>query len=181
MSRETKVRMPLESAMYIRTGQAYQSMKHRFGERKIKSGRMQGRVTQVARAIPFTLDQFREWLLKQLGGNPNGTTRCLYCTAVLDAISVSFDHLEPVSQGGSLGLENLGCSCDECNRMKGKITARTFRKLLDWLNCAGRGEEQMTLADRADIIKRLKGGGIFYKEKKSNPKTAAVPVPEEVF
>lgn len=179
--RESKVRMPLESAMYIRTGQAYQSMKHRFGERRIKTGRLKGRVTQVGRDLPFTLDQFRDWLLRQLGGNPNGTTRCVHCTAVLDAISVSFDHLEPVSQGGSLGLENLGPSCDECNRMKGKITARTFAKLLAWLNRAGRGEEEMTIMDRTDIIKRLKGGGVFYKQKKSEPKTAAVPVQEEAF
>lgn len=180
MSREANVRMPLESAMFIRTGQAYQAMKHRFGERRIKTGRLKERITQYARPIPFTLDQFREWLLKQLGGNPNGTTRCVHCGMVLDAINVSFDHLAPVSQGGSLGLENLGTSCDECNRMKGKLTAPTFHKLMEWLNRAGRGEGEMTVMDRTDIIKRLKGGGIFYKEKKkSDPKPA--PVQEEVF
>lgn len=179
--REAKTRMPLESAFYIRTGQIIQQMKRRFGERRVKRGIRTGRVIQVGREIPFTLDQFREWLLQQLGGNHNGTCRCTFCPAVLDAINIGFDHLNPVSQGGSLGFENLTPCCDRCNRLKGRLTLETFKKLIAWLNAAGKSPQSMTLVDAMDIEKRLKGGGIFYKEKK--PKAAAVPVPvqEEVF
>lgn len=173
--------LPLESAFYIRTSHNYNAMKKRFGERRIKTGRQAGRVTQVGRPLPYTLDQFRDWLMQQFGGNPNSTCKCYHCPAVLDAMNVGFDHLNPVSQGGSLGLENLVPCCGVCNRIKGLLSLDTFQRLMRWLEHAGQNfPGAMTIADRADIIKRLRGGGTFYKTKKPG-KAALVPVQEEVF
>lgn len=175
-------KMPLESAFYIRTSHILAGMKSRFKEKKFKRGPREGHTFRVGREIPFTLNELRDWLLKQLGGNVNGTTKCAYCTAPLDAMNVSADHMEPASQGGSLGLENLTPCCDECQRLKGRLTLRTFQVLMAWLNKAGTDPKYMTTMDRMDIIKRLKGGGIFYKTRKEKPVAQApVPVQEEVF
>lgn len=174
-------KMPLEAAFMTRTGQNYQAMKRRFGERRIKTGKRAGRVVQVGREIPFTLEAFRNWLFAKLGGY-NGTVKCRYCPVILDAMNVGFEHVHPVSQGGSLSLDNLDCCCDRCNRLKGKLTERTFLALKRWMETAGTSPEAPTLADVVDVEKRLRGGGTFYKTKVEKKKAAAVAAEQlEVF
>lgn len=60
--------------------------------------------------------------------------RCYLCgrgtdrtVSAIDPAAPSVDHLVPLSQGGSDGIDNLRCACRRCNMAKGQ------RKLLDSL------------------------------------------------
>lgn len=46
--------------------------------------------------------------------------KCGYCGRTPPVVILEVDHIQPVSQGGNNGLNNLLTSCFECNRGKGK-------------------------------------------------------------
>ncbi|WP_204102817.1 MULTISPECIES: HNH endonuclease signature motif containing protein [Spirulina sp. CCY15215] len=50
--------------------------------------------------------------------------RCAYCLTVetISGISLSFDHIHPLSKGGKTDFENLCLSCRSCNEFKVDIT-----------------------------------------------------------
>lgn len=52
--------------------------------------------------------------------------RCVYCGAT--DVRLEYDHIFPVSRGGTNEPSNLVLACERCNRSKG---ART---LLEWIN-----------------------------------------------
>jgi len=151
--------MPRELAFLIRTASIYNSMKARFKEKRNK----RGRILRIGRELPFQRYQFQDWVAMKLGG-PSGTVQCRYCRKFLTAMDLGVDHVEPVSQGGSLGFDNLDICCDECNRLKGNLTLRTFMWVLDAMMKAGLPGE-MTAADRKNLESRLKTGGMQYRGK----------------
>lgn len=165
--------MPLEIAFLSRTSQIYSAMKARFKEKRNK----RNKIIRVGRELPFSRMDFQDWMLKELGGNPNGTCRCEYCNIPLDAMNFTVDHRDPVSQDGELGLHNLAPACGPCQKLKGKLSRKTFAWLVKALESAGRGEEAMTVADRTDLERRLKSGGMQYRGKfvKEKPKGPSIP------
>lgn len=52
--------------------------------------------------------------------------RCFYCCQHLRRETLTLDHLEPLSGGGSTRAENLVACCDQCNRDKGTGNALRF-------------------------------------------------------
>lgn len=110
-----------------RSSAIYFAMANRFAERKSKKGR----ITQVGREIPFSLDQFREWLILKLGGE-NGVVKCPYCAEWLSIDTLAVDHVIPASQGGSLDLGNLDTICGRDNQQKGGMCGECYQRLLDW-------------------------------------------------
>lgn len=60
--------------------------------------------------------------------------RCYYCLKPLSLIPgehleiATKDHLTPVSRGGSDCIDNIVPACFRCNRMKGDMDEREFRK-----------------------------------------------------
>lgn len=118
----------------------YNAMQVRFGQKVSKKGR----VMRVGREIPFTVAEYREWIMGCLdGGN------CKYCHKVLNIHSFRADHMTPPDRGGSMGFDNLAPCCDDCNMEKGGITARAYQFLRECL-------DQLPEADRADIRSRLR-------------------------
>ena len=174
MSRIPKVpEMPRVQAFLARTSQIYAAMKQRFREKRNK----RGRIIRIGRELPFERDQFQNWVSMKLGG-PGGAVQCRYCRKWLTALDIGFDHVEPVSQGGSLDLGNLDACCDQCNRLKGNLTYATFMWLMDAMLKAGL-PGQMTVADRKNLESRLKTGGMQYRGKFVKEKPAASPLPRE--
>jgi 5-methylcytosine-specific restriction endonuclease McrA len=171
--------MPRDEAFMKRTLTIYWSMVKRFAEKRNKNGR----VIRVGRALGFDLPTFREWLIGKLGGSMDGVTKCRYCQIFLTAMDVQFDHVDPIEQGGELGLSNLDACCGDCNRLKGALTPQTFAYLLLWLRWIGPGEARllpMTEYDRRDLERRLKSGGGFFRQKAGKEKAAAQnPPPPE--
>ncbi len=47
---------------------------------------------------------------------------CQYCNAVFNSEELTFDHVIPVSRGGTKSWENIVTACVECNRKKGGQT-----------------------------------------------------------
>ena len=171
-----KERMPRDEAFVQRTLQSYNNMRWRFGERRWKSGRLAGAVRRAAIEIPFTLDQYRAWVIERLGGRTDGTCKCRYCPTIMTAMDFGADHVLPVAQGGSLGFENLDACCFPCNRYKGKLTEAGFLALKRWLD--SEIGKALTIADVTDIEKRMKGGGEGYKGQ-FKKKGAAPPIREK--
>lgn len=169
--------MPLSLAFHVRTASVHSSMVKRF---KQKIDR-RGRVMRPGRIVPFTLSEFRLWLLEQLGGKPEGSTRCSYCGIPLFADTVRIDHKIPASLGGQLSLDNCCCCCDLCNRAKGALSADEFHVLrvtLDEMLHDGR----LSIAGHGDIWKRLRGQAAIFRRftpKKAKPESGFLVEPVE--
>lgn len=127
-----------------RTLSIYKNMVARYAERKDKNGR----VTRYAKQVPFTLNQFRDWVLEQFGGSNSNPIRCPYCGTWIDIANFVVDHQVPVSCGGSLALSNLTAVDQRCNDIKGRLTGAEFMALLKGLNT-------FSQTARTDILHRL--------------------------
>jgi 5-methylcytosine-specific restriction endonuclease McrA len=166
MTKATESLMPREKAFEERMYSLYSSMKARFKEKRNK----RGKIIRIGRELPFDCLDFKVWAEKKLGGKA-GAVQCRYCRTWLTALDVGFDHLEPVSQGGSLGLDNLDACCKTCNNLKGNLTYATFMWLFGELQLAGL-PTHMTVADRKNLESRLKTGGVQYKYGRDKKKPA---------
>jgi hypothetical protein len=122
--------MPLPKAFHLRTASIYSTMVSRFAEKRNKDGRLR----QAGRLLPFDLEHLRAWVLEQLGGKSDGCALCYYCRRPLCSQDFYLDHKVPASRAGSLGLDNLAMSCDDCNRSKGGLTDDEFLHLRNGLD-----------------------------------------------
>ena len=84
-------------------------------------------------------------------------------------MTLRVDHMMPVSRGGTLGFENLCCSCDDCNRIKGELTAEEFKAVTRTLTAlVAHGE--LAPQGFTDITKRLKGQVLHFKRNREKAK-----------
>lgn len=153
----------VEAQFTARSGSIYGNMVSRFQEKRNKNGR----ITRIGYVVPFTRDEFRDWLREQLGGE-GGVRRCTYCQTFVSAADCVIDHMVPPNRGGSLGLENLTVACEPCNAIKGGCTATGYIAFRSWAllnldpdDCKDlfkRLQSQMKLAtmQRWDMAKRFK-------------------------
>lgn len=143
----------LQAEFNKHTESVYGGMRARFGARKND----QGEITRAARPLPFTLGEFRAWLLAgPFRGSCDNAVQCRYCRAWLNAITFVPDHREPVKYGGSLGLENIDLVCDACNLSKGVLSSAAFQSLID-LSLTFHPQ------DSADLFGRLKNGAGYLR------------------
>ncbi len=57
---------------------------------------------------------------------------CIYCGGTPPSVLLEIDHIIPVSKGGTNDIENLTCSCFECNRGKrDKLIDKSQIQILD--------------------------------------------------
>lgn len=142
-------------------------MKKRFAAKYWKSGRRKGRVREPGRELPFDKDEFRAWLSRRIGFQ---AMPCPYCGAPIDVLSLYLDHDIPVNRGGSLSLKNLSPLCRDCNTVKGELTGREFRALLD-------GLRTFHPAAQKDIMRRLRAGAMGVRLR-FFPKSSLPPQPQ---
>ena len=141
--------------------------------------------SEAARPLPFTLEEFKEWLLGeaysvqpsmlQEAVNPKVLWGCPYCGLDIFFIDLSIDHMTPISRGGSYALRNLSPCHATCNRAKGPLSRDEFLDLIEYLRV------QSDLVHR-DIMTRLNFGTTHRMEKaraaaRANANTARPPVP----
>jgi hypothetical protein len=137
------------------TASVYGNMRARFAEKKDA----RGVVTRAGRPLPFTLREFREWLLAgAFRGSWDNAVKCCYCNTWLNAINFVPDHREPVKYSGGIGLDNLAICCEHCNLAKGPLSEDGFKRLCEF---------SLTLLprDSADLFGRLKNGAGFLRLK----------------
>lgn len=99
--------------------------------------------------IPFTMTvaDYRAWAMEQFQ-HPVGSARCAYCNRIVTVMTFSPDHQRALDRGGESGRQNLAVSCDDCNKIKGRVTAEWFKFFLKCL-------WEMPDADANDIRSRL--------------------------
>lgn len=56
--------------------------------------------------------------------------KCIYCGNDVSREESTLDHIVPKKGRGGKNRDNLICSCQECNRQKGAMTAREFRAMM---------------------------------------------------
>jgi 5-methylcytosine-specific restriction endonuclease McrA len=145
--RNDETRPPMDSAQRRFndiTNDRFRAMVARVGEKRDR----RQRVIQVGQRLPFTLNEYRERILVWLG-YPGGHARCTYCGTPIDISTMRMDHMRPLAQGGSIGLENLAPSCERCNDQKGGMTAKGYSDLRTW------ALENLTPADQDNLFIRL--------------------------
>ncbi len=141
-------------------------MKSSFRERRWHSGKRAGMVRVPGRELPFDLEDLRRHLGKRIGLNAKP---CTYCGTAIDILSLSLDHQDPVSRGGSAGLlSNLVECCADCNRLKGPLTRDEFEQLLEFLRT-------LPPAAQTDLRRRLKAGAMGVKKRFMRPGKSADP------
>lgn len=74
---------------------------------------------------------------------------CQYCGSTPPSVVLEVDHITPVADGGDNSIDNLVCSCFDCNRGKG---ARSLDAVPE------------TLKEKADRIKESEAQIAAYRE-----------------
>lgn len=152
-----------ECLFYRKSRDLYDGLASRLKEKKWKSGPKAGTVRREKQELSFTIEQFRSWLIVVLEDEPF----CEYCDVRIDIMTISPDHAQPVSRGGSQELANLRGACSGCNRAKGSLMPGEFKALLT-------GLATFTEAGRNDVMKRLRGGILHFGSKKKELKVTNV-------
>ena len=112
------------------------------------SHRKRARAALGLHALPYTLEEFREWWNQQIGDQV--IARCCYCNTLLSDYDLYCDHAVPLNRGGSAALANLRPCCARDNEIKGRMTENEYKDLLALL-------DRMPVA-RADVMARLRAG-----------------------
>jgi HNH endonuclease len=156
-------------------------MVKRFAERRSKKGR----IIQIGRQVPFTLDEFRAWLITKLGGDGGGVIKCRYCAEWLTMDTLVVDHATPTSQGGSLDFDNLDVICAADNQRKGGMCAECYQSLLDW-SCGGNTQiiNGLHPACRENMLQRMQSAvslGAWQRREMARQAKAQPKQEEEEF
>lgn len=93
---------------------------------------MKARAKKGYADVPFTLDEFREWLSVKFGND--GEARCEYSGEMILVENFSVDHRIPISRCGSFALENLALCTEKQNLRKGNMTRDEFRRLKEYID-----------------------------------------------
>jgi 5-methylcytosine-specific restriction endonuclease McrA len=165
---------PLYETEFVEiSGRRYRAMAQRiFEPPRSKSHSQQELFTRM---LPFTLEQFRDWLFGQF---PNGNaTRCAYCDQPVNLLNCEIDHVIPLTnRNGTYGLDNLAVSCAECNQQKAGMTGDEFRSLLALVT----NIDIFSEAGRTSVLSRLQGyvklaklyrGTRYIREQEKRPTT----------
>jgi 5-methylcytosine-specific restriction endonuclease McrA len=138
------------------TSQKRRDMAKRLKEKLWKSGKRAGTVRRRGRELPFTLHDFRRWVMEKVG---MGMVRCHYCPRSIDVLSFEPDHYVPLELDGGIGLDNLVPACSDCNRLKGAMPPLDFIALMEFL------DTNISTVGRADIKKRLRAGAMGVRNR----------------
>lgn len=151
------------------TARKRNKMRARLGEKLWKSGKRAGQVRRHGQQLPFTLAEFRAWVMERIG---MGQAPCYYCPRMIDVRNFQPDHYEPLELGGGHGLENLRVACEDCNRIKGAMPPQDFIALMEFL------DTRLSQRGRDDVKKRLRSGamGLRLRHQGVAPKKPPQPV-----
>lgn len=76
----------------------------------------------------ITAEELRQLVFDNYG------TKCKYCEKIIKIDTMVFDHIIPISKGGTSNIDNIQLICRTSNGMKGSLQEEHFHLLLDWLD-----------------------------------------------
>jgi 5-methylcytosine-specific restriction endonuclease McrA len=155
----------------------YAGMERRTRERKFAKGRNVGRVIRHAVPIPFNALDLEAWFMK-IRGTPDTPFQCRYCRGWITLMVAAIDHKEPISRGGSVGLENLDDICATCNSCKGKLLPSEFEWFIARMQDMGLKFGETAVKDitsRLSNAVKLAASRWHMKKKIENAKAPAAP------
>lgn len=79
---------------------------------------------------------------------------CIYCRQIIRLGKWSFDHKKPVQRGGTNKDSNVQIICSRCNRAKGAVAHKAFKKILHFM--------RRYPAAYTELLSRLAFGGSFF-------------------
>lgn len=79
---------------------------------------------------------------------------CIYCRQTIRLGKWSFDHKKPVQRGGTNKERNVQIICSRCNRAKGAVAHKSFKKILNFM--------RRYPAAHKELLSRLAFGGSFF-------------------
>lgn len=108
------------------------------------------------RAAAKKVGQVLDYGLSDLVKLAQSTETCRYCRMPI-AWDGDFDHVNPISRGGSYSLWNIAYVHRQCNQAKGMLNDYEFDSLLNCLR-------EIQPVAMADVLRRLQSGGKRYKD-----------------
>ncbi len=99
----------------------------------------------------ITADELRNLVMLSYG------KPCKFSGRILTIDNMVFDHIIPISRGGTSNIDNIQILSKFSNNMKGSLLEENFHILLDWLKTV---PEDL----RNDISIRLAGGKSYSKQ-----------------
>jgi 5-methylcytosine-specific restriction endonuclease McrA len=165
--------MITQSQFDSRVTALWSSQKSIGREKKWHTGKRAGMVRKAAAAIMFTKLDLGDWLWRQVGLN---AVLCPYCSAPIDILSLTLDHIMPRSAGGEFTLANMQVVCADCNASKGDLTHEAFVQILTLARSLSR-------YDRGKLLSKLKASHHgsaqrFFRDKSGAPAHVA-PLPKQ--
>lgn len=136
-----------------RASKLFYDIKRRSAPKFWKKGRHAGKVRSHGMPVPYTSDEFANWLLQAYGCN---CFLCPYCNAPIDVLTMTLDHVIALEAGGGNEFENLAGCCSDCNVIKGKLSGEQYCKFRLLLR-------QLHPAAEADILQRMRSAGLGMK------------------
>jgi hypothetical protein len=131
---------------------------------------MKMRVERLDLFLPFTLAEFRAWLLKEVfSGSAEKAIQCTYCRDWMHAGNFVMDHKDPVCYGGSVGFENLTPACASCNTLKGRMAYESFLAFLRMI-------QTLPPRDVNDLVGRMKNGAAYIRVQAAARRMKSVAV-----
>lgn len=127
---------------------------------KKKAKNLRGRWLILARKLSYPLEkvptgrEISDYLLDSLKfeyGDPHLPD--YYGGSIFNLDTIELDHKQPVSKGGSFGLENIAITCRYFNQLKGNLNESDFKKLLGFLT---------TMEDSKSLTTRILASGRMY-------------------
>lgn len=92
-------------------------------------------VKQSIAYLPFSLAEFRYWLLTKFVGDLTGPARCEYSGEMILAENFSVDHKKPISRGGGFLMDNLALCSEKQNLRKGNMTKTEYEQFRRYVDC----------------------------------------------
>jgi hypothetical protein len=131
------------SALEILIKRKFKKMHERSALRLKKAG-----IAPTRNVLPFDLQDLIVYLRGRSDRAQMTAWECIYCKRWLVIEELELDHWEPLSRGGSDGLDNLVCTCHRCNQRKGSLTGVEYCALLEFvrLNFTPAGEQVLLVA-----------------------------------
>lgn len=127
---------------------------------------MKARAKKELTELPFSLDDFREWLDHKF--TQDGTARCEYSGEMVLIENFSVDHRDPIARNGSWDLRNMAVCSKKQNLRKGIMTYQEFRALTMYIGCNFLPDVQTSIWRRLEVgdvqrfshYRRLKKGRV---------------------